>query len=194
LAATTETENQRARFSPDGYIKIHPRYSPIVALTAFSYGSQANNLVAYPDCSQAWVEDQSIVMPWTVGTTYSSAGPLQFGLPSSPRGQVFCQYTYVSGFANTTLSAGSSAGASSITVADGTGIIAGSRLTIFDGLFTETFTVGSTYTFGSSTVPVAGTLVNAHTAGVAVSALPPAVKKQLFWLLQRFLKCVAITA
>ena len=188
LAATVETENQRARFSPDGYIKVHPRYNPIVALTAFSYGSQPNNLVAYPDCSQGWVEDQSIIMPWTIGTTYSSAGPLQFGLPSSPRGQVFCQYTYVSGFANTSLSAGSSAGASSITVADGTGIVAGSRLTIFDGLFTETFTVASTYTFGSSTVPVVGTLVNAHLAGVAVSALPPAVKEATILATTAFLK------
>jgi hypothetical protein len=188
LAATTETENQRARFSPDGYIKIHPRYSPIVALTAFAYGSQPNNLVAYPDVSQGWVEDQSIVLPWTIGTTYSSAGPLQFGLPSSPRGEVFCQYSYVSGFANTTLATTSTAGATSITVKDGTGIVAGSRLTVFDGLATETFVVASTYTFGSATVPVNGSLTFAHTAGVAISALPPAVKEAAILATTAFLK------
>lgn len=188
LSATTEVEQQRVRFSPDGYLRIHPRYNPIVALTALAYGSQPYNLTSYPDCSQAWIEDQSIVMPWAVGNTYSTAGPLSFGLPASPRGQVFVNYSYVSGYANELLLTDSSAGATSITVNDGSGIVAGSRLTIFDGMATESFVVGSGYTFGSTTVPVVGSLVFAHTAGASVSALPPAVKEATILATTAFLK------
>lgn len=188
LAATLETEQQRVRFSPDGYLRIHPKYNPVVALTAMSWGAQPTGLTEYADPSIAWVEEQSIVFPWAMGATWSSAGPLQLGSPSGPRGTVFCQYSYVSGYANTTTAATSNAGASSITVADGTGIVAGSRLTIYDGLLTETFTVASTYTFGSTTVPVAGTLTNAHLSGVAVSALPPAVKEAAILATTAFLK------
>ena len=188
LAATVETEKQRVRFSPDGYLRIHPNYSPVVALTAMSYGSQPTGLTTYNDPSIAWVEEQSIVFPWAMGNTYSSAGQLQFGLPASPRGYVFCQYTYVSGYANTTLATNSAASASTITVADGTGIVAGSRLTIFDGMNTQTFTVADSYSFGSTTVPINGTLTSAHTAGVAISALPPAVKQAAILLTTAFLK------
>lgn len=188
LAATAETEQQRIRFSRDGYLKLHPFYNPVVAVTALSYGTQPNNLVAYSDCSQAWVENQSVVVPFTAATQYSSAGPLSLGLPASTTGEMFVKYTYVSGFANTVLAADSSAGATSVTVVDGTGIVAGSRLTIFDGMGTETFVVGSTYTFGSVTVPVAGALTFAHTSGAAVSALPPAVKEATILATTAFLK------
>jgi hypothetical protein len=188
LAATVETEQQRVRVSGEGYLKVHPKYSPIVAVTSMSYGSTPNNLTTYNDCSQAWVEEQSIIFPSATGAFTSSAGQLSFGANTSPRSTAYIQYNYVSGYANTTLSAATSAGATSITVADGTGIVAGSRLTVFDGLATETFTVKSTYTFGSTTVPVDGTLVFAHTSGVAVSALPPAVKEAAILATTAFLK------
>jgi hypothetical protein len=188
LAATVETEQQRVRVGLEGYLKVHPKYFPIVAVTAMSYGSVPNSLTAYNDCSQAWVEEQSIIFPSATGALTSSAGQLQFGSNTSPRSTVYIQYNYVSGYANTTLGATSSAGATSITVADGTGIVAGSRLTIFDGLATETFTVKSTYTFGSTTVPIDGTLVFAHTSGVAISALPPAVKEAAILATTAFLK------
>lgn len=188
LAATSETEQQRIRFSRDGYLKLHPFYSPVVAVTALSYGTQPNNLVTYADCSQSWVENQSVIVPFTSATQYSSAGPLSLGLPAMLGNEMFVKYTYVSGFANTTLAATSTAGATTVTVADGTGIVAGSRLTIFDGLSTETFVVGSGYTFGSVTVPVSGTLVFAHLSGAAVSALPPAVKEATILATTAFLK------
>jgi hypothetical protein len=188
LAATVETEQQRMRVNPDGYLIVHPKYSPIVAVTSMSYGSIPNSLMPYTDCSQAWVEEQSIVFPSATGAMFSSAGQLQFGSNTSPRSGVYVKYTYVSGYANTTIASASSAGATSITVADGTGIVAGSRLTVFDGMVTETFTVKSTYSFGSTTVPVDGALTFAHTAGVAVSALPPAVKEAAILATTAFLK------
>lgn len=189
LAATEETEQQRSRLRGDGMLAMHPRYFPIVALKSVSYGMTPNNLVAYADPSQGWIEDQQFVLPYTATTTnYSSQGPVQFGMPAMPRSQVYVKYTYISGYANTTLAANASAGASSITVADSAGITAGLMMTIFNGMNTETITVGSTYSFGSTTVPLASPLIDAQTSGVSVSALPPAVKQAAILVTSAFIK------
>jgi len=186
LAATTETELQRVRMSADGYIKLHPRYWPILEVTAFSYGATPNGLVAYGDLSQGWLEDQSIVMPWTGGTT--NAGPLGFGAGGGPRLPVYASVTYVSGYANTLLSASASASATSVAVADPTGILPGSHLTIYDGTYTENVVVASSYTPGNATVAINGSLSNAHASKVAISALPPAVKQAAILATTAFLK------
>lgn len=189
LAATTETEQQRTRLRPDGFLAIHPRYNPVVAVTSLSYGISPTQMVSVPDPSVGWVEDQQYIFPYTVANiSYSSQGPLQFGMPAIPRAQVFCQYTYVNGYANTLLAANTNAGATSLTVKDATGITAGARLTIFDGAETETITVGSGYTFGSTTVPTVSAMAYAHSTNDAISALPPAVKQACILVTTSFLK------
>jgi hypothetical protein len=178
LGANTVTEQQRSRLRPEGFIAIHPRYSPVVALTELYYGITPNDLVQYPDPSQGWIEDEQFIVPYTAANiSYSSQGPLQFGMPAIPRAPIFCKYTYINGYASTTLSANASASATSITVANPVGITAGLLMTIYNGANTETITVDSTYTFGSTTIPLSAPLVYAQTSGVGVSALPPAVKE-----------------
>ena len=178
LGANTVTEQQRARLRPDGFLAVHPRYNPIVAITSMSYGITPTQMVSLPDPSVGWVEDQQYVVPYTqANISYSSEGPLQFGLPAIPRAQVFCQYTYINGYATTVLATNAAAAATSITVANPIGITAGLSMTIYNGANTETITVASTYTFGSTTVPLVAPLGYAQTSGVGVSALPPAVKE-----------------
>lgn len=189
LSATTETETQRVRMGVDGYLKIHPNYWPIVSVTALSYGTTPTSLVDYSDLTQLWVEQQQIVAPWSAGAmNYSSVGPLSLGMPGSPRGTVFCKYTYVNGYTNTLLNANASSGATSIVVADPTGIVPSSQLSIYDGLNTENVRVSSTYTPGSTTVTLAVATTHAHTSGVAVSALPPAIKQAAILATTAFLK------
>lgn len=177
LSATTETENFRSRLRPDGFLSVHPKYFPIISVSSLLYGVTPNDLISYYDPSQGWVEDQQFIVPYTTANSTSSQGPLAFGIPATPRAQVFVQMTYVSGYANTTLGANTSAGATSITVADASGIVAGSRMAIYNGLNTENIVVASSYTYGSATVPLVSALAYAHTKGVSVSALPPAVKE-----------------
>jgi hypothetical protein len=178
LGANTVTEQQRARLQPSGFIAVHPRYAPIVAVTDFYYGVTPNDLVQFPDPSQGWVENEQFILPYTAANvTYSSQGPLQFGMPAIPRAQVFCKYTYINGYASTTLAANANASATSITVTNPVGITAGLVMTIYNGANTEIITVASTYTFGSATIPLSAPLVYAQTSGVGVSALPPAVKE-----------------
>jgi CRISPR/Cas system CMR-associated protein Cmr5 small subunit len=188
LAATTETEQQRTRISPDGTIRLHPRYSPIIALTAFQYGNPSTQMQTLPDCSYAWIEDAEILVPYAnLSLTYSSQGALQFGFPTSPRVETFVKYTYIAGYANTTIVT-ANAGDTSLTVADGTGITAGLQLKIYDGYNSEFVTVDSSYTFGSTTIPLTSALVNTHATGISISALPPAIKEAAILVTTAFLK------
>lgn len=189
IGATVNTEQQRTRGKSDGTLRLHPKYFPVVALTSLSYGPTALNLVPVTDCSVAWLEEQEIIFPASqLPTTMSSQGPLSFGFPGTPGREVYVNYTYVNGYANTTLASDSLASATTLTVKSGTGIVAGEMLTVYDGASTEQVTVASTYVFGSTTVPLVSPALFAHTAGVSVSALPAAVKEAAILMTSTFLK------
>ena len=177
LGATYETETQRSRISPDGYIKWHPRYSPVIALTALQYGNPSTELYTVSDVSSAWIENSQILYPYANNAAlFTSQGPLQLGLSYSSGLPVYLKYTYVNGFAND-LIATAVAAQSTLTVTNGVGITAGLHLKIYDGINTENVTVASTYTFGSTTVPLESPLIYSHDASVSISALPPAIKE-----------------
>ena len=189
LGATTNVERQRVRFSNDGTLRIHPQYHPIVALTALSFGPTPTSLTSVPDCSPAWIEDQSIIFPAAgASLSYSTSGPLGFGFGGPAGAQVFAQYTYVNGYVNSVLAASALAGASSVTVDDASGIIPGQGLRIYDGANTENVVVGSSYVFGSTTVPLSTPLAYAHSSGVALSGLPAAIKEACILLTSAYLK------
>ena len=187
LVAKRSTETQRVRVNNQGYIALHPNDNPVIALESFLYGASPNNLQTLPDPSQCWFEAQQVLVPLSqMATTYSSAGPLSFG-SSTPGQQLFTQYTYVAGFVNTTI-ATATATATSLTVASGLGILAGGRLRIYDGVSSEIVTVASTYTNGSTTVPLTSALGFTHAAGVAIGNLPNAVKQAAILATTAFLR------
>jgi hypothetical protein len=188
LGATHETESQRARISSDGYIKFHPRYNPVIALTALQYGNPSTDLITVQDCSVAWIEDQQILFPYAyMSSLFTSQGPLQFGAPYANGTQVYLKYTYVNGYANT-LIATATATQSTLTVTDAVGITAGLEMKIYDGMYSERVTVADSYTFGSTTIPLEVPLVYSHTAGVSISALPPAIKEAAILVTTAMLK------
>jgi hypothetical protein len=188
LGATHETESQRARISSDGYIKFHPRYNPVIALTALQYGNPSTDLITVQDCSVAWIEDQQILFPYAyMSSLFTSQGPLQFGAPYANGTQVYLKYTYVNGYANS-LIATATATQSTLTVTNAVGITAGLEMKIYDGMYSERVTVADSYTFGSTTIPLTAPLVYTHTAGVSISALPPAIKEAAILVTTAMLK------
>lgn len=188
LGATLDAEQQRTRVKGDGTLKIHPRYWPVVSLESFQFGT-LNNLQTLPDCSVAWVDEQTIVVPYAgASLNWSSSGPLGFGFPYTEGRELYVKYTYVNGYANTLLAANVSAGGSTITVDSGLGIVAGQSLNIYEAENSEMVTVSTSYVYGSTTVPLASPLVYAHNAGVSVSALPAAVKEATILATTAFIK------
>ena len=177
LAATADTEAGRLPLGRDGVVRVHPRHTPIGLVTGFTYGSGASDQVAVTDFTGLWVEDATFEVPLLSGRSW--AGPLQFSGVVAPGQRVYCTWSYTAGFPNTLLASAVTAGATSLPVLDGTGIVPGrTQFTIYDGATTETVTVSDTYTIGSTTVPLTAPLINDHArAGVSVSALPAAVKQ-----------------
>ena len=187
LVANRYTETQRVRVNNQGYLALHPNNNPIIALEALYYGASPNNLQTLTDPSQAWFESQQLLIPLSqMSATYSSTGPLSFG-SAAPRQQLFTKYTYVSGYVNTSIVTATSA-ATSLTVKSGLGIVAGMTLHIYDGSLSEMATVASTYTYGSTTVPLTSALVSTHAAGVAIGNLPTAIKQAAILVTTAFLR------
>lgn len=188
LNATTMVENQRTRFTPEGYIALHPNNNPVISLSSFEYGSTPNNLQTLTDCSQVWFEDQQIIIPVSqMAMQYSSQGPLSFGGAGSTRNQIFTRYTYVAGYVNN-LIATATAGQSSLTVQDADGIVAGMSLRISDGANSENVVVSSTYTYGSTTVPLASALAYSHANTTVIGNLPNTIKQACILVTTAFLK------
>jgi hypothetical protein len=189
LAATVDTEQQRIRLRPDGTARLHPKYFPVVSLDSFTYGFYPGQLTALTDFSNAWVEEQQIIVPLNNGTlTTSSAGPLSFGATPGTRAEMFVRYSYVNGYPVAVVTTSASVGATSITVDSGAGIVAGQTLKIYDGASSENVTVATTYTYGSATVPLTAATLYAHAVGVAVSSLPAAVKEACILMTSAYLK------
>jgi len=188
LTAQQRVETQRTRINSQGFIALHPNHSPVISLTSFQYGTDPNGLETLTDCSKSWFEDQQIIIPLSqLQTTYSSAGPLAFGSYNSPRVQLFTKYQYAAGYCNTTI-ASATAAATSFTVADGSGFVAGDSYRIYDGANSETITVASTYSYGSTTIPTTSALAYSHVSGVAVGNLPNAVKQACIIATTAFIK------
>jgi hypothetical protein len=188
LCATRKIETQRTRFMPNGFISLHPNQNPIIALEAFSYGMAPNQLVAIPDPSLCWFESQQIIIPVSqMSLTWSSSGPLSFGGGGSNANQIYCQYTYTSGYVNNPI-ATAVAGTSSMTVANATGIVAGQALRIYDGAKSELVYVASGYTYGSTTVTLTSALLYDHAAGTTFGNLPNAIKEACILVTSAFIK------
>lgn len=178
LAATYDTVLDQA--SPDryGYIKIHPRYRPVVSLTDFWSGAAPNMLVQASDLSGAAVQPDRISMPISGAISWmSDQGPLQFGPAAAPDQQMWVKYTYVNGYPVTALTAPVTQGDVLLHVADTTGIIPGATwLTVYALQNRMRFLAGAVSTpSGPGTVACPAATHGIPTTGYSppmVSALP----------------------
>jgi len=187
LVANRQTETQRTRFTPQGYIALHPNQSPVIALESFYYGPTPGLITALTDCSTAWFENQQLIIPISsMALNWSSQGPLAFG-GGAPNQIIFTKYTYVAGFVNNPI-VSATAGASSLVVERATGIVAGQMLRIIDGANSETVYVSSSYTYGSTTVTLASPLTYSHAAGSIISNMPNAIKQACILITTAFIK------
>jgi len=188
LGAHVVTEQCRARVDRFGRMFLHPSNHPVRSVTSLAYGADFQRMTLLTNTgttSQYWVEDEQGIVVALYQNSGAFMGSLEFGSIRSDGGETFVQYQYVAGYASTTLTSAVSAGASSIQVADPTGLVApstalvgpvrGSIARIWDPGFEEAVTVASGYTAGNTTVPLTGTVANSHGTGVLVSELPAAV-------------------
>lgn len=201
LAATYDTQGGRVNVSRDGYAYVHPRYRPVVALTAFSIGATPATMAAYASLAGVSVQPDYFAVPMAGGgglPVFTNLGAIQFGSPRSPWDQAWAQWTYVNGFPVTELTASAAAGDILIHVADTTGIVEGATyLTLYSGSKRFRFPAGavSTAVDGIGTGPgtvacpaLPGEQVNTGPHPVMVSALPSDVIQACVLVTRAFIK------
>lgn len=180
LAATIDTEVGWVVLSDDGDLRIHCRSNPIIEVLSVSVGSSPYSLSAVTDLSHVVLDPWRITIPCVAGQLSGSNLPLVgFGRPGC---RVWAQWTYVNGYPVTTLSDSVSAGDTTVTVVDSTGILAGqTMLTVEDGIYLETITP-TAVNGGELTV---APMMCAHQPGVGVTALPDDVEETMLLLISR---------
>lgn len=195
LGATLDSEEKwtnrgLAWVDVDGYLNVHADYWPVLSVQSFRYGYPTLGGTAWTDVALA---DLLLARE---RITYPGAFPRR-GTPP-----LRVQYTYLNGWPNTLLTGPVSAGATSLPVADATGMVAGGKLTIYDQGNTEAVTVASDWspTQGAATVPVQTAIQFAHTPtlrpvtgqvqpyDIAVSALPEDVRQATLLVVKRIVE------
>lgn len=190
LGATLDTETARVRVRPDGYARVPVRGIPVQEIVSFQVGLVPSQLVALPATSggNIWIEDNVIMVP-VIAATSSPPPPTIF----QPGDRLFCQWTYVNGYANTLLSQSANIGDTSLHLQSPLGIYPGTTLVIYDSGRSETVQVASSYVSsngaGPVTVPLTSGLLFPHlTVGISVSNLPANAKKAAVLVTTAFIK------
>lgn len=190
LAATVDVEQGRVRMSRNGELVVQTSCWPIVEVRTLLVGSVPSQLAAV-DLTELFIEHSAFTVVQSSLALSTSQGPLQLGT-ITPSFRAFARWTYVNGWPCTYLTAAMAApAATSMHVADATGIHTGTVLTLYDavdsaaGTGTETVTVTGEPV--ANVVPISATLFK-HTLGINVTSLPPAVKQAAIQLVSGLIK------
>lgn len=173
LNATVNTENARIWSNRENSFTVHPKYWPVLEVQSFTFGPTPQTSASVTPSGNIWIEPSGFVVNFG-GEVGLGLGSLAGVVSCFP---YFCQWTYVNGWPNTSLSASVAPSAASVNLTSLTGIYPGTELTIFDLPNDEAITVASTYVPGTSPVPLTGTIQYAHAAGTQVSNIPKRVKQ-----------------
>lgn len=190
LNATINTESGKYRPNRMGQIIVNPYFTPIIEVRDFKIGYGPG--VGLQDITIT--NDNCFVEREQFTITYSSSvglsvGPLTIaGGNWAPQTQLFCQWTYVNGWANTFTTTTTNAGDTSLQVTDPTGIYAGQSLSLWDGSNDEYVTVASNYDGVSKTIPLTAALSFKHGSGVHLTALPATVKQAVIHFVVALIK------
>lgn len=165
LFAHQVTQKGRVRVDRDGNLQLVADNFPVLAVTSVQYGTSLGSLSPVADLSTWWVEKDRLVLI-----------PLAGAAPRTST--LYVTWTYVAGFACTVLAADSTAHASSLTVADPTGILPGDTYRLWEPGTEEFVTVSPSYVPPAVTapptptaVPLAAPTLYAHTTGAGWSGM-----------------------
>ena len=179
LNATINTENGRYRPNRMGQVIVNPYYTPIIELKSFSIGygtGQGLSPVTITKDNVSIERDNFIV-------TYASSvglttGPLSIAGGNWAQGsELFAEWTYVNGYANTILTSANEIGDGAIEVQSTIGIYPNMPIAIWDGQYDETVVVSPTWDGTSTSIPIVGYTQYAHSTGVNVSVMPADIKQ-----------------
>jgi hypothetical protein len=159
------------RTDRDGILRVHAFYGPVLSVSSLAYGRTPFSLMS--TAAPQWAPE---------GETQNLLFPIGPG-PWWPGARLSTSVTYVAGWVSTTLAAAASAGATSLTVTDPTGILPGATYRLWEPGAEESVTVSSAFVPPAVSapaapvpVPLAAPTVHDHTAGSGWSGLPSEIR------------------
>lgn len=177
LAATTDQEQIRVRPNRYGQLELYPKNFPIIALLEAAWLDL--NLGAAAEFNTITISESQLLDRAILIYDRSYMQWRRWGAQG-----LLVQFQYENGYAHTTLATDASPDASAVTVESAVGIGSttlgagawnlSSELVILDGASREPVTVTAV---NGTTLTLAAPLVNAHTAGALVTAIPQDVQQ-----------------
>ncbi|MEC5149229.1 hypothetical protein [Cryobacterium sp. GrIS_2_6] len=180
LGATLDTQAGRYRVSNEGTLKVPLAFTPVIQVTNVSVGPQPSMMASLPDLSNVWVGRKVTEIP-----ILAMSFPMPGATSRTASGYLYAAVTYVNGYANSVLTAATNGGATTILVDSTLGVLPGMQLTIHEPGVSERVNVLSVT---GNTATLAAPLVNLHSAGANVSALPEAIKQAVVLLTSALIK------
>jgi len=170
LAAHQLTLHTRGRCDAQGVLSVYPTDRPVLSVSQVSFGESFTSTTTVTNPSYRVDKDQ---------TVYLSIGR---GV-ARPGAWLYVDITYIAGWSSTTLAADATAGATSLKVADPTGILPGQTYRLWDPGAEESVTVSPSYTPVTVTtpptatsIPLAAPTTANHTTGGGWSGMHPDMK------------------
>ncbi|MFD2421669.1 hypothetical protein [Amycolatopsis pigmentata] len=189
LYATQGAQNERVRIDDQGYLVLKAHQDRVKSVDALSYGATFQSMTAISTpipASQYFIEENRILFSM-LGSGVQWTGSLAF--IAQPRsGQALVSWTYTAGWATTRLASAAAQGASSITVETASGIQPGMLARIVAGDAQVNVQVASTYTPGSTTVPLVSPLAAAWAAGSWFGEVPDDGKEACILATSHYIK------
>lgn len=169
LGATVDLQSGTYRVDGNGLIVVSMANTPIVQVNSIAYGPTPGNLATLTDSTNVWIGEKTVSFPFAGFT-----GPITPTAYFRADGKQYVQIEYVNGWMNTLTTEDSAEGDSTITTRNTLAALPGLPVTIYDPGNTETAIILSVT---GNEITFAQPLLFAHTAGISVSAMPPAVKE-----------------
>lgn len=202
LEASVNTETKEVRVGRDGRMNVHVDMVPIVELQSVSVRFHPAMDFMSVDLKNVEVRDnwftiydivyntsspQGLVGAWYGSGVYQNDIYTGFNSPYYRKTDmpITIQYTYLNGYANTTINSTPAAGAATFTVVDSTGMTVGQKLTIYDGFMSEVVYVQSV---NGNNITITNPLAFSHNAGCSISAIPESVKQATIMLATALIK------
>ena len=182
LAATLDTKAGKFPVR-QGMIYIPLPYQPVVMVSSISMGYRPSSMAALTDVDMqdVWPDQNNVLTIPLPNLSISTNDRFYFG-----GRDVFATVTYVNGWANTGLTVAATAGATSLTVSSGLGIVAGQQLALYSQTAGEVVTVAPSYVAsvatGTATVPLVSATLNAYAIGDILTAMPQEIKQAVICL------------
>lgn len=189
LYATQSSQNETARLDGNGAVVLKARQDRVKSIDTFAYGPNAFNLTSMSTpipASQYFIEENRILFQ-LLATGVVWTGSLAF--IAQPRyGETSVSWTYTAGWVTTRLAAAALLNATSVQVEQATGITPGMFVRIVAGDEQVNTQVATTYTPGSTTVPLATALPAAQAQGAWFGEVPDDVKEACILATTHYIK------